>query len=71
MTSREVIVNTIGATTTASGAPVKAVLDTNEYPAGIKIGDQRMQQLIDDGALVRHQWHGEWNYTLHPNTRTN
>lgn len=55
LTSREVIVNTIGATTTAPGTPVKAVLDTNEYPAGIKIVDQRMQQLIDDRAPVRHQ----------------
>lgn len=70
LTSREVVVNSIGATTTASGAPVEAVLDTNEYPAGIKIPDQRMQELIDDRVLVRHEWHGEWNYTLNPDTHT-
>ena len=70
LTSREVVVNSIGATTTASGAPVEAVLDTNQYPAGIKIPDQHMQQLADDGILVRHEWHGEWNYTLKPDTHT-
>ena len=68
LTSREVVVNSIGATTTASGAPVEAVLDTSEYPAGIKIPDDQMRQLEDTGILTRHQWHGEWNYTLHPDT---
>ncbi len=68
LTSREVIVNSIGATTTASGTPVEVVLDTNEYPAGITIPDQRMRDLEDSGALTRHEWHGEWNYTLNPNT---
>lgn len=71
LTSREVVVGSIGATTTASGAPVEAVLDTNEYPAGIKIPDQQIQQLTDDGILARHDWHGEWNYTLNPDTQTN
>lgn len=42
LTSREVVVNTIGATTTASGAPVQAVLDTIEYPAVIKTPDQHL-----------------------------
>jgi hypothetical protein len=70
LTSREVIVNTIGATTTASGAPVKAVLDTTQYPAGIKIPDRQMRELESNGTLTRHNWHGEWNYTLNP-THTN
>ena len=68
LTSREVVVNSIGATTTASGTAVEAVLDTNEYPAGIKIPDQQMRQLEDTGILTRHNWHGEWNYTLTPDT---
>ena len=70
LTSREVVVNTIGATRTASGERVEAVLDTAEYPAGIKIPDTQMQKLVDDGVLTRHEWHGEWNYTLHPDTHT-
>jgi ABC-type molybdate transport system substrate-binding protein len=63
------VVNSINATTTASGALVQAVLDENQYPAGVKIPDQQMQKLVDDGVLARHDWHGEWNYTLHPDTQ--
>lgn len=66
LTSREVIVNTVGATTTASGALVEAVLDTTQYPAGIKIPDKQMCDLESSGTLSRHDWHGEWNYTLNP-----
>jgi hypothetical protein len=70
LTSHDVIVNTIAGTTTASGTPVAAVLDRTEYPAGIKIPDQQIRALEDEGILARHDWHGEWNYTLHP-TRNN
>jgi hypothetical protein len=70
LTSHEVIVNTIGATTTASGVSVTAVLDTGEYPAGLKITDKQIRGLESSGALARHDWHGEWNYTLTP-TRNN
>lgn len=70
LTSHEVIVNTIAGTTTASGAPITAILDTTEYPAGIKIPDKQMRDLETSGVLARHHWHGEWNYTLQP-TRTN
>jgi hypothetical protein len=70
LTSHDVIVNTIAATTTRTGLNVHAELDTNEYPAGIKIPDQQMQALADDGVLTRHDWHGEWNYTLNPDTHT-
>lgn len=68
LSSHEVIVNTINAATTASGAPVTAVLDTGEYPAGVKISDKQMRQLESTGTLARHQWHGEWNYTINPDT---
>ena len=70
LTSHEVIVNTIGATTTASGVPVTAILDTGEYPAGLKITDKQIRELESSGTLARHDWHGEWNYTLTP-TRNN
>lgn len=68
LTSREVILNLIGATTTASGAPVTAVLDETDYPAGIKITDKQIRDLDETGRLRRHDWHGEWNYTLTPDT---
>ena len=62
LTSHEVIVNTIAATTTRTGLRVHAELDTSCYPAGQVISDAQMAGL----ALARHDWHGEWNYTLHP-----
>lgn len=68
LTSHEVIVNTIAATRTRSGLNVHAELDTGTYPTGVKISDQQMKALQDDGTLTRHDWHGEWNYTLHPKT---
>ena len=66
LTSHEVIVNTIAATTTRTGLTVHAELDTNAYPVGIKIPDTQMTALHDSGVLRRHDWHGEWNYTLNP-----
>jgi hypothetical protein len=62
LTSHEVIVNTIAATTTATGLRVRAALDTGTYPTGIKVSDQQMTALPID----RHPWHGDWNYTLSP-----
>ena len=62
LTSHEVIVNTIAATTTATGLRVHAELDPGLYPAGVKISGQQMAAL----PLARHRWHGDWNYTLHP-----
>lgn len=56
----------IAATTTRTGLHVHAELDTQTYPAGIKIPDATMQAMHDTGALHRHDWHPEWNYTLKP-----
>ena len=41
LTSHEVIVQTIAATTTRTGLTVAAELDTSAYPKGIKISDRR------------------------------
>ena len=62
LTSHEVIINTIAATTTRTGLTVRAGLDTGTYPAGIKISNAQMAAL----PLTRHDWHGDWNYTLRP-----
>ena len=62
LTSHEVIINTIAATTTRTGLKVRAELDTSHYPTGEAISDAQMAAL----AISRHDWHGEWNYTLHP-----
>ncbi len=62
MTSHEVIVQTIAATTTSTGLTVHAELDTGTYPTGVTVSDTQMTAL----PITRHAWHGDWNYTLHP-----
>jgi hypothetical protein len=69
LTSHEVIVETIAATTTGTGLTVHAELDTAAYPTGVKIPDRQMKALEAEGILDRHDFHGEWNYTLHPQPR--
>ncbi|HUH67887.1 MAG TPA: hypothetical protein VLZ05_02840, partial [Mycobacterium sp.] len=36
--------------------------DDRAYPKGTKISDEQMASL----PLTRHDFHGEWNYTLQP-----
>lgn len=64
LTSHEVIINTITATTTRTGLTVHAALDTDTYPLGVEISNAQMAAL----PITRHSWHGDWNYTLHPDT---
>ncbi len=66
LTTHDVIVQSIAAVTTRTGLTVHAELDTSEYPTGVKIPDAQMEALQDTGALQRHEWHPEWNYTLTP-----
>lgn len=65
LTSHQVIVNSIAATTTGTGLRVHAELDPGSYPTGIEISDAQIAAL----PLHRHRFHGDWNYTLNP-TRT-
>jgi hypothetical protein len=69
LTSHEVIVQTIAATTTSTGLTVRAELDEAIYPKGIKIPNDDMDTLVTSGALTRHEFHGEWNYSLNPTTQ--
>jgi hypothetical protein len=62
LASHEVLLNLIANTRTKSGLTVKAELDPGNYPKGIKISDEELAAL----HLVRHSFHGEWNYSLHP-----
>jgi hypothetical protein len=62
LTSHEVVVKTIAATTTRTGLRVEAALDTGDYPTGVAISKQRFDAL----PLQRHATHSAWNYTLHP-----
>ncbi len=62
LTSHEVIVQSIAATTTRTGLRVHAELDNGTYPTGVQIGDAQMAAL----PLTRHGFHGDCNYVLHP-----
>ncbi len=62
LTSLATIVSLIGTTTTTSGLRVRSEIDKRSYPKGVTITDEQMQQL----HLKRHQFHGDWNYTIHP-----
>ena len=65
LASHEVIISTIAAVTTAAGLTVTAVLDENSYPTGTQVSDAQMKDL-EDRALARHGFHGEWNYAFAP-----
>jgi hypothetical protein len=65
LTSHEVIVNLIAGTTTRTGLTVTAGLDDTIYPKGIKITDREMADL-ETQHLTRHDFHGDWNYTVSP-----
>ena len=62
LTSHQIIVDLIGATSTATGLTVRAELDTGTYPIGIKYTKKQ----IDALPITRHDFHGEWNYTITP-----
>jgi transposase len=62
LTSHEVMVELIGATTTRTGLKVTAALDQSYYALGTKITDKEIKQL----PIRRHDFHGEWNYTVLP-----
>jgi Rhodopirellula transposase DDE domain len=62
LTSHQIIVDLIGATSTATGLTVRAELDTSTYPIGIKYTNKQ----IDALPITRHNFHGEWNYTIAP-----
>jgi transposase len=63
LVSHEVIINLIAATTTCKGLKVRAQLDVNSYPKGIKVSDDEFASI----RLTRDNFHGEWNYTIAPN----
>jgi Rhodopirellula transposase DDE domain len=62
LTSHQVIAEPIGATSAHTGLRVRAELDRGRYPLGVTVGDGELAAV----PLARHEFHGEWNYTLHP-----
>jgi transposase len=62
LTSLQVIVSLIAATTTATGLKVHSELDTASYQPGIKVSDKDVSEI----NLRRDKFHGDWNYEIHP-----
>jgi hypothetical protein len=62
LTSHQIIVDLIGATSTTTGLTVRAELDTGTYPTGIRYTKQQ----VDTLPITRHDFHSEWNYTVSP-----
>jgi transposase len=62
LVSRAVIVNLIGNTTTRTGLKVRADLNLNSYPTGIKVTDEELSEV----NIKKDKFHGEWNYTIMP-----
>ena len=65
LSSHEVVVNTIAATTTRTGLRVVAELDLGSYPTGISVSRERMCALL----IQPHEHRGVWNYTITPSTQ--
>src|SRR5579871_210580 len=65
LVSREAIVSLIGSTRTRTGLVVRAALDTDRYQTGIKVSDEELAMV----QLQRHDFHGDWNYTIKPRKR--
>mgnify|MGYP001589684086 FL=1 len=59
------IISLIGSTRTKGGLRVRCELDSGRYPKGIKIPDAQMAKI----NLHRHDFHGDWNYTIRPTTK--
>jgi Rhodopirellula transposase DDE domain len=62
LTTYRVVVELIAATTTRTGLRVQADLDTGSYPLGQKVTDADLAAI----PLRKHDWHGDWNYTIVP-----
>ncbi len=63
--SYRTIVQLIAATTTDAGLKVRAEIDENKYPKGVKISDAELAAV----NLAPHAFHGDWNYTISPRPR--
>lgn len=62
LTSYQVIIDLINATTTSTGLTIRAELDTGAYPTGVVHTKAEIAAL----PITGHQYHPEWNYTIHP-----
>lgn len=62
LVSLATIVSLIASTHSRSGLRVRSEIDRRRYPDGVTVTDAQMATV----RLKRHDFHGEWNYTIHP-----
>jgi Rhodopirellula transposase DDE domain len=67
LVSHQVIVDLISATSTKAGLKVRAQIDSNLYPSGLKVSDREVAAL----HIERDAFHGEWNYRILPRSTGN
>ena len=67
LVSHQVIVHLIAATRTKTGLKVRAQIDSNLYPSGLKVSDKQVAAL----HIERDAFHGEWNYKILPQVSVN
>ncbi len=67
LVSHQVIVDLISATSTKAGLRVRAQIDSNLYPSGLKVSDKEVAAL----HIERDAFHGEWNYKILPRSPFN
>jgi hypothetical protein len=65
LTSYQAVINLITNTTTSTGLKIYARLDEHTYLTKIKVTDAELKAV----NIERHQFHGDWNYTIHPHER--
>ena len=65
LVSREAVVELIANTTTREGLSIRAELDENEYPTGVKVSDEELAGV----RIRRSAFHGDWNYMVSPNKK--
>ncbi len=62
LVSYEVMIKLIGATKTNKGLEVDCQIDKGSYKTGIKISDEKMENI----SISPSAFHGEWNYSISP-----
>jgi hypothetical protein len=62
LVSLAAIVSLVASTHSRSGLRVRSEIDRRHYPDGVTVTDAQMTTI----RLTRHEFHGEWNYTIHP-----
>jgi len=63
--SHQVVVNLIANTTTAKGLRIRAGVDNNNYPTGLKVTKKEMDSINITPARVQ----SDWNYTIEQQTK--